>query len=165
MDVRSYPGSRRYPQFNAETLGLELANVGIDYQHVTDLGGRRGKQNLGWPANDGWTHPSFRNYADYTLTEDYQTGLNLLIELAEQKAVAFCCSESVPWRCHRQAISNSLVAHNWEVRHIMGPGKLIVHELGKWGPTPVVECGQVIYPAHPDQLALSLAGSQSEGFE
>jgi len=147
VDVRSYPGSRRCPQFGRETMSVWLADDAITYQHASDLGGRRNRQPDVDPAiNAAWRNASFRNYADYTLGNEYQAGIVQLAIMAQTSRVAFMCSEALPWRCHRSLIANTLVARDWAVHHLMSAGKVIEHRLGAWGPEPLVADGRVTYP-------------------
>ncbi len=124
-DVRSFPGSRRYPQFNKEQMRLWLADAGIEYQHFPELGGRRragsDSQNL------AWRNESFRSYADYMETKGFQDGIWRLLEIARVSRTAVMCSEAVWWRCHRSLISDYLKAKGIEVNHIMGAGKSELH--------------------------------------
>ena len=147
VDVRSFPGSRRCPQFGREMMNAWLADHAITYQHAIDLGGRRNRNyNIDPAINAGWRLASFRNYADYTLGDAYQAGIVQLGIVAQNSRVAFMCSEVLPWRCHRSLIANTLVARYWAVHHIMSIGKLIEHRLGAWGPEPLVVNGRVTYP-------------------
>ncbi|MHB8380689.1 MAG: DUF488 domain-containing protein [Acidimicrobiales bacterium] len=150
VDVRSYPGSRRCPQFGRESMITWLANDDITYQHASELGGRRNRQHDVDPTiNAAWQNSSFRNYADYTLGEDYLAALGNLAAMAQTSRVAFMCSEALPWKCHRSLIANSLVARAWAVRHLMSAGKVIEHRLGQWGPEPFVADDRVTYPKGP----------------
>jgi uncharacterized protein (DUF488 family) len=124
-DVRSYPGSRRYPHFNKENLRLWLADAGIDYEHLRELGGRR--RARADSLNLAWRNESFRGYADYMETEEFVAGIERLIVLASESRVAIMCSEAVWWRCHRSMISDYLKVKGIEVIHIMGKGKLEPH--------------------------------------
>jgi uncharacterized protein (DUF488 family) len=147
VDVRSYPGSRRCPQFGREAMEAWLADDGITYRHMLELGGRRNRQHdVNRAINAAWKNASFKNYADYTLSDAYETALSDLIDLAETSRVAFMCSEAVPWKCHRSLISNSLVARGLVVHHIMSAGQLTEHQLGQWGPRPIVTNGRLTYP-------------------
>ena len=147
VDVRSFPGSRRCPQFGRETMSTWLADDAITYQHASDLGGRRNRDYDVDPAiNAAWRNASFRNYADYTLGNEYQAGIVQLASVARTLRVVFMCSEALPWRCHRSLIANTLVARDWAVHHIMSVGKVIEHRLGAWGPEPLVADGRVTYP-------------------
>jgi len=147
VDVRSFPGSRRCPQFGRETMSAWLADDAITYQHASDLGGRRNRDYDVDPAiNAAWRNASFRNYADYTLGNEYLAGIVQLASAARALRVAFMCSEALPWRCHRSLIANTLVARDWAVHHIMSVGKVIEHRLGAWGPEPLVAAGRVTYP-------------------
>jgi uncharacterized protein (DUF488 family) len=149
VDVRASPGSTRSPQFNREPMSRWLEAAGIGYRHLSELGGRRPAQAVDdVQRNAGWQNSSFKNYADYTMTPAYQHGIERLIALASDNRVAFLCGEPMPWRCHRLIISNTLVARGWIVRHILGDAEPRVHELGRWGATPVPDGNGVLtYPA------------------
>ena len=116
-DVRSYPGSKRCPQFNKENLKTSLTQVGIGYEHFPELGGRRRAQPDS--QNLAWRNESFRGYADYMDTEDFHRGITRLLEIARVSKTAVMCSEAVWWRCHRSLISDYLKAKGIEVNHIM----------------------------------------------
>lgn len=121
VDIRSYPGSRRYPQFNKESLEVSLPENNIQYLHIKKLGGRR-KVNPE-SKNTVWRHVAFRGYADYMETEDFKEGIQELEKISLQQRTAFMCSEAVWWRCHRSMVSDYLKAHGWKVMHIMAVGK------------------------------------------
>src|SRR5881394_852408 len=70
-DVRSLPGSKRYPQFNKEKLSDSLGKAGMRYEHFPELGGRRKAKPDS--KNTAWRNESFRGYADYMETEDFAT--------------------------------------------------------------------------------------------
>ena len=124
-DVRSYPGSQRYPQFNKENLKPSLTEAAIDYQHFPELGGRRRARPDS--LNMAWRNESFRGYADYLETEDFRDGIVRLLEIARVSRTAVMCSEAVWWRCHRSLISDYLKAKGIEVNHIMRTGKSEPH--------------------------------------
>ena len=146
-DVRAHPGSRRNPQFGREVMPQWLADAGIDYVHLPELGGRRPTQNSQSSVNDGWRQPSFKNYADYTLTVDYRNGIDRLTRMAQSRRTAITCGEPMPWRCHRLLIANTLTVQGWTVWHLMGDATPRRHELGQWGARPSVSHdGQVTYP-------------------
>lgn len=117
VDVRTIPRSRRNPQFNRDTLGPALRNRRIAYRHMKALGGLR--RTSPDSVNAGWRNTSFRGYADYMQTDDFDDALERLIELAEEKATAIMCAEAVPWRCHRSLIADALIVRGYEVRDIM----------------------------------------------
>jgi uncharacterized protein (DUF488 family) len=117
VDVRRYPGSRRHPHFNRETLGDRLTAAGIGYRHAHDLGGRR--EPAPASPNQGWRNASFRAYADYMATPPFLAALDRLIHEAQGHTVAIMCAEAVPWRCHRNLISDAIVARGGVVRHIV----------------------------------------------
>ena len=124
-DVRSFPGSRRCPQFNKENLRDSLAEAGIDYIHLPDLGGRRRAKPDS--LNMAWQSKTFRGYADYMETEAFQKGIARLLEAARERRTAIMCAEAVWWRCHRSLISDYLKANEVEVTHIMAAGKSAPH--------------------------------------
>lgn len=147
-DVRSFPGSRRNPQFGREVMPAWLADAGIEYVHLPALGGRRRKQDVDPALNGGWELAAFHNYADYTLSEEYREALGELEALARRRRVAVMCSETVPWRCHRSLLASTLVARGWTVWHLIGNAPPRRHEIGAWGATPVVAAdGTVTYPS------------------
>jgi uncharacterized protein (DUF488 family) len=124
-DVRSYPGSKRHPQFNKENLKASLTEAAIDYEHFPDLGGRR-RANPN-SLNMAWRNESFRGYADYMDTKAFRDGILRLLEVARGSRTAVMCSEAVWWRCHRSLISDHLKAKGIEVNHIMRTGKSEPH--------------------------------------
>jgi uncharacterized protein (DUF488 family) len=124
-DVRSYPGSRRFPQFNKESLEISLPQNKIQYVHIKELGGRR-KANPD-SKNKGWRNISFRGYADYMETDSFKDGINELVKIALTQRAAYMCSEAVWWRCHRSMISDYLKSEGWNVLHISGVGKAEEH--------------------------------------
>lgn len=120
FDVRTYPGSRRYPQFGRQALERSLLDGGIQYAHAPALGGRRTPKPDS--ANVAWRNPGFRGYADYMETAEFRSALGGLIESAERVRTSIMCAEAVPWRCHRSLISDALVARGVEVLHILDSG-------------------------------------------
>lgn len=120
-DVRHFPGSRKYPQFNVEPLRNALRGAGIDYEPFTELGGRRKVQPDS--PNIAWRLPAFRGYADYMETDAFRAGIERLKALAHAKRTAIMCSEAVWWRCHRGLVSDVFKIHGTRVLHIMGPGE------------------------------------------
>jgi uncharacterized protein (DUF488 family) len=124
-DVRSFPGSRRYPHFNRENLKASLAKSEIQYIHFPELGGRRHAKPDS--LNMAWQSKTFRGYADYMETDQFQEGLERLCEVAREQKTAIMCAEAVWWRCHRSLISDALKANGVEVRHIMAAGKAEAH--------------------------------------
>lgn len=125
VDVRSVPRSRANPQFNADALPQVLAAAGIGYRHLAALGGLRGRARDAAPSqNTLWRNNAFRNYADYAATEQFRSGLDHLIELAQDHRCAIMCAEAVWWRCHRRIVADYLLVRGIPVAHIMGPGKV-----------------------------------------
>lgn len=139
-DIRSFPGSRKFPQFNKENLHKSLADAGIEYRHILNLGGRR-KVNKD-STNTIWKNESFRAYADYMQTGSFEKGLSELTELALNKRTAYMCSEAVWWRCHRSMVSDILKARGWTVWHIMSLNHQTEHPYTK--PAHLID-GELVY--------------------
>ncbi len=125
VDVRSFPGSRRYPQFNRTALAESLAGIGIEYRHEPRLGGRRTPRKDS--HNTAWRNASFRAYADHMETEEFRKGVEDLLELARAARSAVMCAEAVWWRCHRSLISDYLKAEGHTVVHIIDEKKTEAH--------------------------------------
>ncbi|MBN8834772.1 MAG: Fe-S cluster assembly protein HesB [Niastella sp. SCN 39-18] len=125
VDIRSFPGSRKFPQFNKENLEATIPLYGIEYLHMRDLGGRR--KALPVSHNMGWRLAAFRGYADYMETPGFLEAIKKLEKLATKKRVAYMCSEAVWWRCHRSLVSDYLKLKGWKVMHIMAIGKAEEH--------------------------------------
>ena len=117
VDVRSFPMSRRLPHFNRESLESELPKHGINYIWMKELGGRRKKIRNDSP-NLALRNDSFRNYADYMMTDEFAQGVERLLQAAEQGKTAYMCAERVYFQCHRMLISDYLTAHGHTVLHI-----------------------------------------------
>lgn len=125
VDVRHYPGSRKFPQFNKDNLEIELPKCAIEYEHLVDLGGRRKVDPHS--KNDAWRLASFRGYADYMESEQFKTSFDKLKTIASQKKTAIMCAEAVWWSCHRSMISDLLKVQGWEVLHIMSKALATEH--------------------------------------
>ncbi|HJP94605.1 MAG TPA: DUF488 domain-containing protein [Pyrinomonadaceae bacterium] len=125
VDVRSFPGSRRYPQFNRSELSESLPRHGIEYKHEPRLGGRRSPRADS--HNTAWRNQQFRGYADYMETEQFKAGVEELLELAREKRVAVMCAEAVWWRCHRGLLADYLKAAGDTVIHIIDEKKTEEH--------------------------------------
>jgi uncharacterized protein (DUF488 family) len=117
VDIRSFPMSRRLPQFNRESLEVELPRHGIAYIWMKELGGRRKRIRNDSP-NAGLRNDSFRNYADYMLTEEFAQAIERLLEIAGGGNTAIMCAERVWFQCHRMLVSDYLTAHGHTVLHI-----------------------------------------------
>ena len=128
VDIRAFPMSRRMPHFNRESLEQTLPAAGIRYIWMPALGGHR-KKILDDSPNVALRNDSFRNYADYMLTLEFQRGINELLKLADQGHTAYMCAERVYFQCHRMLVSDYLVAHGHEVQHIDGTGPTQPHKL------------------------------------
>jgi uncharacterized protein (DUF488 family) len=142
-DVRRFPGSRRYPQFNQEAMTAWLAEAGIAYRHFVDLGGRR-TLRLAESPNTAWRVESFNAYADYMQSTEFLATLDQLIEVAGETATAIMCSEALPHKCHRRLISDALLVRGWRVRHLLSPKRIDDHQLT---PFAKAEGTTVTYPA------------------
>jgi uncharacterized protein (DUF488 family) len=126
VDVRTWPGSKRYPQFNKEKLLDSLGKAGIRYEHFPELGGRRKAKPDS--KNTAWRNESFRGYADYMETEEFDKGVKRILDLAADAGpTSIMCAEAVWWRCHRSLISDYLKARDIEVLHIVDANKTEPH--------------------------------------
>lgn len=141
VDVRRFPGSRRYPHFNREALESSLGEAHVRYVHAPALGGRRRAAPDGPPS--AWRNESFPAYAEYMSTPEFRQALDNLIRFGTEYRMVIMCSEAVPWRCHRTMISDALVARGIEVEHILD-AKNSPHQLTSFA---VVRNGEVTYPA------------------
>jgi uncharacterized protein (DUF488 family) len=128
VDIRAFPASRRLPYFNREALEQSLPAAGIRYLWMKALGGYR-KRTLDESPNLALRNLSFRNYADYMLTPEFEQAASELITLAEHSRTAYMCAERMYFQCHRMLVSDWLVAHGHEVLHIDGTGPLKPHRL------------------------------------
>jgi len=152
-DVRSYPGSRKFPHFGQQALSRFLEARGITYVWLKSLGGRRGQSTIDSP-NTALRHPAFRNYADYMLTEPFEQGIDELLKIAARQRTAILCAEKLFFRCHRRLISDWLVAHGVHVVHLFDRQRTQQHTLS---PEAVVrDDGKVIYPPESDAAGKSL---------
>ncbi len=151
IDVRSYPRSRRNPQFDAEALAAALGRAGIGYAHLKALGGKRGPRNGDAPSpNTAWREAGFRNYADYALTPAFRAGLEALRGLARARPTAIMCAEGHWSQCHRQIIADYLLAAGDRVVHILGPGET---EPARPSPQAALQPdGSLHYPARQGAL-------------
>jgi uncharacterized protein (DUF488 family) len=116
-DIRTIPKSRRWPQFNSDALAETLARERIEYRHMPALGGLRHPRKDS--INTAWKNASFRGYADYMQTSQFDRGLSALIEYAAGSPTAIMCAEAVPWRCHRSLVADALLARGIPVEHVM----------------------------------------------
>jgi uncharacterized protein (DUF488 family) len=135
VDIRNYPGSRRYPHFNKEALEISLPTDGIQYFHLKELGGRR-KPAIN-SINTAWHNDAFRGYADYMQTNEFKKAIEKLEALAQKRLTAYMCSEAVWWSCHRALVSDYLKWKEWTVVHIMDIGKATEHPYTK--PAKIVD--------------------------
>jgi uncharacterized protein (DUF488 family) len=147
VDIRTIPRSRHNPQFNDTALAESLTAQRLEYMHVRALGGlRRARKDS---PNTGWRNGSFRGYADYMQTGEFQDALEALIHISRQKRVAIMCAEAVPWRCHRSLVADALSVRGVPVVEILSESSYRMHTLS---PFAHVEGVRITYP--PDQAAL-----------
>ena len=125
VDVRRFPGPRRNPQFNRETLREAVVAAGLDYRHEVELGGRRS----GEPGEERFAClrvAAFRSYAARMAAPEYQEAL---VRSLSTGRPCLMCAETLWWRCHRRLIAELLTARGHEVIHLLGPGKREPHRL------------------------------------
>lgn len=140
VDVRTFPSSRRFPQFNQKRLTEDLSALGISYHHSPALGGRR-KPNPD-SHNNAWKNASFRAYADHMETPVFADGIKGLIAIAREARCVIMCAEALWWRCHRSLISDYLKAIGVEVTHILAADKTEIHP---FTPTAKIVEGKLSY--------------------
>lgn len=153
IDVRTAPGSRRNPQFLKEELDVALREHGIAYAHCRALGGFRKPRTDS--INAGWRNESFRGFADYMQTPEFEAALKRLLEVAAEQPTAIMCAEAVPWRCHRSLIADAAVAHGVAAHHITSATRCGRHTLTSFAR---LEGGRVSYPAEPAEGGEHLKG-------
>jgi len=142
VDVRTVPRSRHNPQFDEALLPGSLKNTGLGYVHMPGLGGlRHAKRDS---LNLAWRNASFRGFADYMQTPEFEQSLDELIQLANQERIVLMCAEAVPWRCHRSLIADALLVRGIRTEDIMGQNRLQVHTLT---PFAHVQGTTITYPA------------------
>lgn len=156
IDIRTIPKSRHNPQFNSDTLSAALHANKIGYVHLKALGGLRHPKKDS--INTGWRNASFRGYADYMQTPEFEAGLERAIFLAEQKPSALMCAEAVPWRCHRSLVADALTARHIPVEHIISSTSRRPHELTSFAR---VRGAHITYPAADPQTTLGFAPDES----
>jgi uncharacterized protein (DUF488 family) len=152
VDVRRYPGSRRYPHFSRDALAATLAEAGIEYVHAPGLGGRR--EAAPDSRNGAWRSAAFRGYADHMTSSEFQAWLQRLVAWSTEGNTAIMCAEALPWRCHRQLIADALVARGIEVMHISDPARTQKHLLNPHA--VVADDGAVTYPPRQGDVQATL---------
>jgi uncharacterized protein (DUF488 family) len=148
VDIRTVPRSWHNPQFNKASLPGSLKKAGLRYVHMPGLGGLRHAQRDS--LNVGWRNASFRGYADYMQTPEFEQSLEELIQLANQDRIALMCAEAVPWRCHRSLIADALLVHGIRTEDIMSPTRRQVHTLT---PFAKVRGTTITYPTEAPRSA------------
>ena len=143
IDVRTIPRSRHNPQFNQGTLPDSLKKAGVDYLHMPGLGGLRHAKKHD-SVNAGWRNASFRGYADYMQTPEFEKQIEELIQLAKEHRIALMCAEAVTWRCHRSLIGDALTVRGIRSEDIMSLTRRDAHTLTSFAKV----CGTTLtYPA------------------
>jgi uncharacterized protein (DUF488 family) len=145
LDVRTVPKSRHNPQFNRDTLPASLAAAGIGYRHIAGLGGLRHARADS--PNTGWRNASFRGYADYMQTPEFDENVAAVAEMSRASRCVLMCAESVPWRCHRSMVADALVVRGIPVEHIISGPKRKPHALT---PFAAVDGTRITYPPPPE---------------
>lgn len=149
VDVRTVPRSGHNPQFNREELSRALHARRLHYRHMPALGGlRRPRRDS---INTAWRNESFRGYADYMQTPEFQQALDILMELAREEPTAIMCAEAVPWRCHRSLIADALLVRGIEVLEIASATRATSLTMHDWAH---VEGHRVTYPGEQQTLPL-----------
>jgi len=119
-----------------------LKKAGLGYIHLPGLGGLRHAKRDSF--NLGWHNASFRGFADYMQTPEFEQSLEELIRLPNQDRIALMCAEAVPWRCHRSLIADALLVRGIRTEDIMSPTRRQIHALT---PFAKVRGTTITYPA------------------
>ncbi len=130
VDVRTIPKSRHNPQYNSVGLAEYLSRHAIGYEHLPALGGLRHARKDS--VNTAWENASFRGFADYMQSEDFERGLARLLAIAREKRTTIMCAEAVPWRCHRSLIADALTVRGVAVMDIMSRTSVKPHAVTPW---------------------------------
>ncbi|MDP9265590.1 MAG: DUF488 domain-containing protein [Chloroflexota bacterium] len=150
VDIRTAPYSRRHPHFTGSALGPSLRKRGIGYEHRKALGGWRRSPTSSPHA--ALKEPGFRGYADHLSDPEFVEAYAWLRALATERRVAFMCSETLWWKCHRRILADRLVADGWEVLHLIKPSaEPEPHRL--WDLARLTSDGRLVYDQ--GELALS----------
>jgi uncharacterized protein (DUF488 family) len=156
-DVRSYPSSGRWPQFNQAALIKAVEEHGIAYRWLQTLGGRRRSKPKA-SRHTAWKVAAFRAYADYADGLEFAAGLAMLIALAGERRTAFMCAEGLWWQCHRRIIADHLTVSGCEVRHILPNGALVTHQLPQFAR---IDDGRLIYDGGQPPLTLTQSNDKA----
>jgi uncharacterized protein (DUF488 family) len=148
-DVRTVPRSRHNPQFTSDALARALKAVNIEYVPVPALGGLRHARKDS--INSGWRNESFRGYADYMQTDEFEAGLRTLIHMSQANRTAIMCAEAVPWRCHRSLVADALGVRGIPAVEILSKSSYRLHQLT---PFAQVNGTRVTYPPKQSPLPL-----------
>jgi uncharacterized protein (DUF488 family) len=141
-DIRTFPGSRRHPQFGQAALRDSLAAAGIEYVHLRGLGGRRDPRPDS--PHTALRVDAFRGYADHMASEEFARDLAVLEERARVSPTAYMCAETLWWRCHRRLLSDLLATRGWDVTHLISARKSEPHRV--WNVARIVD-GGLVYDA------------------
>ena len=153
VDVRTVPHSRYNPQFNKENLPETLKHYGVRYIHMPEIGGLRHPKHES--VNTAWKNSGFRGYADYMQTPEFNVNLLKIVALSRENRLALMCAEALPWRCHRNLISDALVVRHIRVEHIISKDSVITHELNSLAQ---VEGTKITYPLYTKETSQRTLG-------
>jgi hypothetical protein len=148
VDVRTIPRSRHNPQFNQDLLPEPLMQAKIQYLHCPGLGGLRHARPDS--VNTAWRNASFRGYADYMQSAEFEAALEELMRLARSRRTAIMCAEAVPWRCHRSLIADALLVRGLHVEEIASETSTRPHTLTPWSRVVGERITYPLVPVHPD---------------
>jgi uncharacterized protein (DUF488 family) len=153
VDVRTVPRSRHNPQFNKETLPTSLKQFSIKYIHMPEIGGLRHPKRDS--INLAWENSGFRGYADYMQTPEFNAALLKIIALARENRLVLMCAEALPWKCHRNLLSDALVVRHIKVEHIISKTDTINHQLNELAH---VEGTKITYPLYEKETSQRTLG-------
>ena len=157
VDVRTVPRSRHNPQFNKETLPTNLKLYGVRYIHMPEIGGLRHPKRDS--INLAWENSGFRGYADYMQTQEFTDNLLKIGALARENCLALMCAEALPWKCHRNLLSDALVVRHVKVEHIISKESTINHKLTEFAHVEGTKINYPLYTKETPQRTLGDFGS------
>ncbi len=117
-DIRSAPYSRYCPQFNKDTLAVDLQAAGITYMFLgRELGAR--------PDDPSCYEGGRVNYQHIAKRGEFERGLERLLAGTSKYRIALMCAEKDPLQCHRTIlVVKHIKRHNLCIKHILANGNI-----------------------------------------
>ncbi len=133
VDIRSFPGSSKFPQFNEQALRETLATKNIIYHWAgRQLDELRKLENTGNNTHSSMADNQQRAFAIYMETEPFKKGAAQIINMAKKSPLAIMCAERFPDQCHRSMIADYLLLEGINIKHIINENKIQDHQLNPY---------------------------------